>query len=76
MGIVNLIHDESWRAARLVVGRFRDELDDEEIVAQFEAFRAIVADAMRRLIERRNRELQRLNPNEKSHYERPDERPV
>ena len=61
MGAINLIHEESWRAARLIVSQCREEVDDEEIVALFNAVQEIVTDAMQQLLERLDRELKRLN---------------
>lgn len=60
MGKIRSIHDESWRAARLVVNRFAAKLDDEELIASFHAVREIIAESMRRSFERREQEQQRL----------------
>ena len=60
MGEINLIHDESWRAARLVVNHFESRLDDAEIVESFHVVREIVAVTLQRFLERRERELHRL----------------
>ena len=59
MGQINLIHNESWRAARLVVNHF-EPLGDAELVEAFHAVREVIAEALRRTLERRERELQRL----------------
>ncbi len=60
MGRVNLIHDESWRAAKLVVNHFESRLDDAELLDAFHAVREMIAECLRRTIERRERELRRL----------------
>ena len=60
MGKISSIHDESWRAARLVVNRFAPELDDEQLIASFHAVREIIAESIRRSFERSEREQQRL----------------
>lgn len=60
MGHINLIHDESWRAARLVVNHFHTRLEDDELPASFLVVCEIVAEAMRRFHKRHNRELKRL----------------
>jgi hypothetical protein len=60
MGQINLICDESWRAARLVAKRLESHLDDAELVEAVHVVRAIVAESMRRLLERTRREDQRL----------------
>ena len=62
MGRVNLIHDEAWRAARLVVSHFHPRLDDAELVEAFHRVREVIADAMRRLHERSVREASRIRP--------------
>ena len=36
MGKINLLHDESYRAARLVVRHFEARLDDAEILERHE----------------------------------------
>lgn len=60
MGQINLIHDESWRAAKLVVNHFESRLDDAELLEAFHAVREMIAECLRRTIERRERELRRL----------------
>lgn len=60
MGRVRLLHDESWRAARLVVRHFASRLDDAELVESFHAVRVIVAASLERFLERQERERQRL----------------
>ena len=60
MGQVNLIHDESWRAAKLVVNHFESRLDDAELLVAFHAVRELIADCLRRSHEHRERELHRL----------------
>lgn len=60
MGRVNLTHDEAWRAARLVVSRFHPRLTDEELPEAFHAVREVIADGMRRLLARADREASRL----------------
>jgi hypothetical protein len=60
MGQINLIHDESWRAARLVVNHFHSRLEDGEVPEAFHVVREIVAETLRRLLERTNREAHRL----------------
>ena len=60
MGQINLIHDESWRAARLVVNHFEKKFDDAELVEAFHAIREIIAESLRRTLEIRDRELHRL----------------
>ena len=59
MGQINLIHDESWRAARLVVNHF-EPLGDAELVEAFHTIRGIIAESIRRSFERSERERQRL----------------
>jgi len=63
MGMLNLVHEESWRTAQLVVNHFEVRLDDEEIVVAFHAVREIIADSLRRCLERHERELTRLVKN-------------
>ena len=60
MGQINLIHDESWRAARLVVNHLGKNLDDAELLDVFHAVREMIAESLRRILERRERELHRL----------------
>ena len=60
MGRVNLIHDESWRAAKLVVNHFESRLDDAELLEAFHAVRKLIAECLRRSLERHERELHRL----------------
>lgn len=60
MGQVHLIHDESWRIAKLVVNRFESRLDDAELLEAFHAVREMIATGLRRTLERRERELARL----------------
>ena len=60
MGQVNLIHDESWRAAKLVVNHFEARLDDAELLDAFHAIQQLIAECLQRTLERRQRELQRL----------------
>ncbi|MFO0936211.1 MAG: hypothetical protein U0798_06825 [Gemmataceae bacterium] len=60
MGQINLIHDESWRAARLVVNHFEARLEDDELTESFHVVREIVVEAMRRFLERHEREMHRL----------------
>ena len=60
MGQVNWIHDESWRAAKLVVNHFETRLDDAELLEAFHAVRDVIAECLRRTLERRERELRRL----------------
>ena len=60
MGQVNLIHDESWRAAKLVVNHFESRLDDAELLEAFLAVRKLIAECLRRSLEHRERELHRL----------------
>lgn len=60
MAVDTLLHDESWRAARLVVKHFESRLDDAELVESFHLVREIVALAIRRFHERHERELNRL----------------
>ncbi len=60
MGQVNLIHDESWRAAKLVVNHFASRLDDAELLEAFHAVRTLIAECLRRSLEQRERELHRL----------------
>lgn len=60
MGQVNLIHDESWRAARLVVNHFETRLDDAELLEAFRAVQEVITESLRRTLERRERELRRL----------------
>ena len=60
MGQVNLIHDESWRAARLVVNHLGKHLDDAELLEAFHAVREMIAESLRRTLEHRERELHRL----------------
>jgi hypothetical protein len=60
MGQINLIHDESWRAARLVVNHFEARLEDAELTESFHVIRGIMAEAMKRFLERHERELHRL----------------
>lgn len=62
MGQINLICDESWRAPRLVAKRLESRLDDAELVEVVHVVRAIVAESMRRLLERTHREESRLDP--------------
>jgi hypothetical protein len=65
MGQIQIIHDESWRAARLVVKRFETRLDDAELMEAFSAVKDLVAESIRRAFERRGLELRWLakNPN-------------
>ena len=63
MGMLNLVHEESWRTAKLVVNHFEVRLDDEEIVVAFHAVREIIAESLRRCLERHDRELTRLAKN-------------
>ena len=60
MGQINLIHDESWRAARLVVNHLGKHFDDAELLEAFHAVRETIAESLRRTLERRERELDRL----------------
>ena len=60
MGKVSLIHDESWRAARLVVNHFEKHVDDEELLEAFHAVRLLIAESLRRCLDRSLRERQRL----------------
>ena len=60
MGRINLIHDESWRAAKLVVNHFETRLDDAELMEAFHAVREVIAESLRRTLELRERELRRL----------------
>jgi hypothetical protein len=60
VGQVNLVNDESWRAAWQVVRHFHDRLDDDELVEAFHAVRAVIAAALTRCLERSDRELGRL----------------
>ena len=60
VGQVNVIHDESWRAAKLVVNHFESRLDDAELLEAFHAVREMVAECLRRTLERSERELRRL----------------
>ena len=60
MGQVNWIHDESWRAAKLVVNHFESRFDDDELLEAFHAVREVIAECLRRTLERRERELRRL----------------
>ena len=60
MGQVNLIHDESWQAAKLVVNHFETRFDDAELLEAFHAVREMIAECLRRTLERRERELRRL----------------
>ena len=60
VGQVNWIHDESWRAAKLVVNQFETRLDDAERLEAFHAVRDVIAECLRRTLERRDRELRRL----------------
>jgi len=60
MGQIHWIHDESWRAARLVATRFEKKFDDAELMEAFHAIREIIAESLRRTLESRDRELHRL----------------
>ena len=60
MGQIRMIHDESWRAARLVVNHFETRLDDEELVESLHVVREIIAEALRQCFESRDQELRRL----------------
>ena len=60
MGKVSLIHDESWRAARLVVNHFEKHVDDVELLEAFHTVRLLIAESLRRCLDRSVRERQRL----------------
>ena len=60
MGSTYLLHDESWRAARLVVKEFASRLDEEELVPAFHLVRELIAGAMERYLERHLRDCHRL----------------
>ncbi len=60
MGQANLVNDEAWRAARQVVRHFHARLDDDELVEAFHAVRAILAAALTRALDRRDRERRRV----------------
>lgn len=60
MGKIRLLHDESWRAARLVVRHFASRLDEAELVESFHAVRVIVAASLERFLEQHEREQQSL----------------
>jgi hypothetical protein len=60
MGATQFIHDESWRAARLVVRHFAPRLDDAELLDAFSVVREIIAESLQRFPKRCEREHQRI----------------
>jgi len=62
MGKINLLHDESYRAARLVVRHFEQRLSDEELRDALFAVQAMISDGMLRLLEQVRREHRQLHP--------------
>ena len=61
MGAVNLATEESWLAAKKIVRHFEAKFNEVEIVEAFKTIQVIVSESLRRLLERRARELRRLN---------------
>jgi hypothetical protein len=55
-----LLHDESWRAARLVVRHFAPHLDDAKLLKAFSVVRGIIAESLQRFHKRCERERQRI----------------
>lgn len=66
MSAKTLLHDESWRASRLIVKHFESRLDDAELVESFHLVRGLIAKALERFLERHEREMDRLAKNRKS----------
>jgi hypothetical protein len=62
MSQANLINEEAWRAAWRIVKEIESRFDDRELVETFNYIRAVVANAVLRVIERKQWEENRLNP--------------